>query len=366
MNKKIVSKDREPSPASSQPGTSEGHSSESYEDIWSESDSRDSNPAPVFKQVDPRTLLPHQKNSAIYGADEDVTELVELIRSSGWVKPLVVTPSGTIISGHRRCKAVLALGWESVTVEVREFDDEFAELEALLLENAIRLKNIEQKVREGEAWESIEKAKAKQRQQQAAQRTNQKLERDSSKTLMENFPQASKGTTRDALASRVGIGSGRTYAKAAKVVTRIDEETCLGHMEVAQALRKVLNEQSVDAAHTLLKKSPFEQLQIARLINSGEAKSIKQAVKLMKQNNQAENHSPEQVILEGFSAGDWVLVNDNAQSEAHIGHKGQVEQLFPVEQQLSVRFRDSGDKERFYPHELTPNKKLGQNGQAVY
>ncbi|MGH2413377.1 MAG: ParB N-terminal domain-containing protein, partial [Microcystaceae cyanobacterium] len=41
----------------------------------------------------------------MYGQDEDVSDLVELIERSQWVKPLVVTPAGTIISGHRRWKA---------------------------------------------------------------------------------------------------------------------------------------------------------------------------------------------------------------------------------------------------------------------
>jgi len=304
------------------------------------------NPPPVFTQFDPRSLKPHPQNSAIYGSEEDVTELIDLIRTSGWVKPLVITPTGTIISGHRRLRAVLKLGWESVTVEVREFDDELAELEALLLENASRLKTIEQKVREGEAWQELEVSKAKIRQKSH-------LKVGNSDPVRINLSTRERGRVRDHIASRVGLGSGCTYAKAAKVVTQIDSETTVGHMEIAQALRKVLNEQSVDAAHTLLLKSPEDLAEIAKLINSGKAKSIKQAVKMMKQNKQAENYPPSQATLEGFSAGDWVLVNENAQDTAHIGQKGQVEQLLTVEQQLSVKLRDIPDKVRFYPHELT-------------
>ena len=99
------------------------------------------NPPPtVFTQLDPRTLKPHPCNSSIYGEDEDVTELVSLIRNSGWVKPLVVTSENTIISGHRRWKAAMKLGLETVPCVVREFQDSVDELEALLLENASRLK----------------------------------------------------------------------------------------------------------------------------------------------------------------------------------------------------------------------------------
>jgi ParB family chromosome partitioning protein len=175
-----------------------------------------------LRQANPNTLHPHPRNSSIYGADEDVTELVEMIRQSEWVKPLVVTPSNVIISGHRRWKAVLELGLESVSVEVKEFADEMAELKALLLENASRFKTTEQKVREAQAWQDVEDFQARQR----------KLS-----TLKRKFsPRCGKFSTsgrrtRDVIASRVGLGSGRTYQKAAKVVTHSDEEANLGHQE---------------------------------------------------------------------------------------------------------------------------------------
>jgi ParB family chromosome partitioning protein len=44
-------------------------------------------------------------------------------------------------------------------VEVREFENELAELEALLLENASRFKTTEQKVREALMWRSLESQK---------------------------------------------------------------------------------------------------------------------------------------------------------------------------------------------------------------
>jgi len=323
------------------------------------SDSRNStedNPSPVFTQTDPRTLKPHPQNWIIYGRDEDVTELIALIRISRWVKPLVVTPTGTIISGHQRCKAVLALGWESLLVEVREFPDELAELEALLLENASRIKTIEQKVREGEAWKEVEAFKARKRQL-AAQNNN------AAKAVVENFPQLlhqEKGTTRDLIASRVGIGSGRTYEKAAKVVGVIDEDMKKGNLLTAQGLRKVLNENSVDAAHTLLRKTPEERQAIAELLVKGEAKSIKQAVKIMNQNhkadpNNANSSNSSQPNLAGFSVGDWVEISENANehNKDYIGQRGQIEQVLAAEQQISVSIESVNDKVRFEPHELS-------------
>ncbi len=213
-------------------------------------------PNPIFHLVDPTTLRPHPLNFSIYGDAEDVSALVELIRASEWVRPLVINQHNNIISGHRRCMAVQILGWKTVPVEVREFPSEEAELEALLLENASREKTREQKVREAEAWERVERAKAKQRQQLAAAMTNQKLGKETNETLVENFPQASKGKSRDKVAKLVGLGSGRNYAKAKKVVEAINELKFHGDIEGALDLRKVLNEQSVDAALKRLKKLP--------------------------------------------------------------------------------------------------------------
>lgn len=202
----------------------------------------------VFSQIDPKRLKPHPRNTSIYrGEEEDVSDLVALIRDSGWVKPLVVTNDRTIISGHRRWRALVQLGWQSIPVEVREFPSELAQVQALLLENASRSKTVEQKVREAAAWKQIEDLAARKRQ--LAAQSNY-----SGRAVMENFPQllGERGTTRDRLAKLVGLGSGRNYAKAAKVVEYIDEQTWLGNIEVARSLRSTLNEQSVDAAVKLM------------------------------------------------------------------------------------------------------------------
>ncbi len=340
MARKTAINDGETFPGSSQPER--------------EREQRNAFPPPVFTQFDPRTLKPHQKNSAIYGEDEDATELIELIRMSGWVKPLVVTRTGTIISGHQRCKAVLELGWESIQVEVREFPDELAELEALLLENASRSKTTEQKVREGEAWKEIEAHKARIRQiSLAGTRPN------STPDLMENFPQGRKGTTRDHIADRVGIGSGRTYQKAVKVVTQIDSEASLGHKEVAQVLRLTLNEQSVDSAHALLKRPPEELMELAELITSGKAKSTRQAAKMIKENNSKDSNNadfsdPYQPSFAGFSIGDWVEVSAHAHAHnlTYIGQRGRVDQILAADKLFSVSFEGSPEKIRFEPSEL--------------
>jgi ParB/RepB/Spo0J family partition protein len=301
----------------------------------------------TLHQVALSLLKPHPRNSEIYG-DEDVSELVELIRESAWVKPLVVTLNHTIISGHRRWKAVCLLGWETVAVEYREFPDQLAELEALLLENASRLKTTEQKVREAQAWQEVEAF-------QARQRKLSNLKQGNSRPDVENFPhRGEQGKTRDRIAARVGLGSGRTYSKAAKVIAVVDEEIQKGNKASAQVLRKVLNEQSVDAAHTLIKKPPQERHTIANLIATGEAKSTFQARQMVRQKNYAEFNDPTHSTLAGFSMGDWVEVNNaTVSSSPYIGQSGQVEQIWVVEQQISVNLGDTLSKVRFYPHELT-------------
>ncbi|MDF5729361.1 MAG: ParB/RepB/Spo0J family partition protein [Rhizonema sp. PD38] len=210
----------------------------------------------VFCEVDPRVLQPHSRNSSIYGNNEDVTELVNLIRNSQWVRPLVVTAEGTIISGHRRWQAVLQLGWTTVPVEVRQFPDEIAELHTLLLENANRLKNREQKVREAQAWLEVESNAARKRMSEGGKKSAPGRQASEQQKGMENFPylclSSTSGTTRDRLAKRVGLGSGRTYSKAAKVVSVIDQQTSLGDLVSAKELRKALNSKSVDAAYQLL------------------------------------------------------------------------------------------------------------------
>ncbi|HEY9833388.1 MAG TPA: DNA (cytosine-5-)-methyltransferase [Stenomitos sp.] len=225
---------------------------------------------PGEHQLDPKLLRPHPRNASLYGEDESVSDLVELIGNSNWLNPLVITPDFIIISGHRRWKGALKLGWLSIPVIVREFKDALAELEALLLENATREKTIEQKVREAALWKEIEQESAKLRQ-------------GTRRDIQENFPGSCEqfGPSRDRVASRVGLGSGKTYQKAAKVVEEIDKAVSSGHLGRAKALRSILNHQSVDGAYKLSEKPVAESDPILELIASGEVCTSKQAQSLL-------------------------------------------------------------------------------------
>lgn len=187
-------------------------------------------------------LKPHPKNTEIYG-EEDVRELAEKIKESGWIKPIVMTTDCIIISGHRRIKACELLGIEEVEYEIIHFNNENEELERLLLENQSREKTNEQKIREGLIWEEVVKEKARLRKLSTLK--NNDVDK-------ENFPQQEKGQTRDIVAEKVGIGSGKTYESAKKVVKEIDKLKDEGKEKDAKFLKITLNE-SVNSAKNLLK-----------------------------------------------------------------------------------------------------------------
>ena len=243
--------------------------------------------------IDPKRLKPHPRNPFLYGEDEDIWELVEQIQVSGWIRPLLVTPKHIIISGHRRWRAALELGLEQVRVEVRKFPNQTAQLEALLLENAARPKTREQLVREANAWKEVVAAKAKRRQKAGVRLDDEEL--------MKIFSEGSRGNTRDIVASKVGLGSGMTYAKAAKVVKQIDRAVSEDDLEIASAWRKILNTQSISAAYQLLLLPVKKREDILELIANGEAETTKEAQFIL----EAANSDDDRI----FVAGDLAIIN---------------------------------------------------------
>lgn len=208
----------------------------------------------AIEYVSPHSLIPHVRNSKIYG-DEDIASLKERIRASNWIKPLVVTQQNMIISGHRRWRTAIELGLLSVPVERRTFANEPEELEALLLENESRDKTPEQRVREADVWREIESCKAHQRMGEAKKASLQGKE---------NFPYLETGQSRDKVAERVGFGTGRTYEKAAKVVEAADRLVGEGKKTEAQTLLETLNKKSVHKAYQQVKKQE-QQEEVAKL-----------------------------------------------------------------------------------------------------
>jgi ParB family chromosome partitioning protein len=154
-------------------------------------------------------LKPHPMNRKLYGEEVLPPEFVASIRENGILVPLAVKDDGTIVSGHRRWQAALALKMEYVPVQVVRYADDLDEREAIIEFNRQREKTFSQKMAEAEELEAVERERARRRQATSTGGARPQLK--------EKFPEAEKGQTRDKVAAAVGLGSGRTYETAKKV-----------------------------------------------------------------------------------------------------------------------------------------------------
>ena len=94
-------------------------------------------------------------------------------------------------------------------------------LEALILDNYYRTKTPEQKVREGMVLEEVE-----------SERANERMKSGVKSNPMENSSTGfDKGKTRDIIARKVGLSSGRTFSGAKSVVEKIDKLKESGNTE---------------------------------------------------------------------------------------------------------------------------------------
>ena len=214
-----------------------------------------------FTKMKVSELKPHPKNIEIYGANEDVTDLVEKIKRSGQVHTLTITSKGIILAGHRRAKVCELLNIEEVDVEIKDFDTYEQEIEFIVDNNATREKSTEQKAREArelkKAIETIaEKRKlSKLKQNQAADvpKMAQRIMDDSDVPEMAQRKDEKQGRTREIIASVVGFKSGQEADRAIKTVDKIDTLTNQGRVEDANLLRGVLNNRNASAAESLVK-----------------------------------------------------------------------------------------------------------------
>ncbi len=160
-------------------------------ELIAESDLNRSEAKPGEKSSrDPITLKPHPISAALYGAIDPYREirgwradsvrspesarltvidrtntidLLESIERKGILVPLVINEEGVIISGCRRWKAALELGLPRVPVEVKSFESEIEEKQAILDYNRQREKTFSQRMREVELLGDITGKRAKQR-----------------------------------------------------------------------------------------------------------------------------------------------------------------------------------------------------------
>ena len=210
-------------------------------------------------EVDTSTLNPHPRNAGIYGS-ENVSDLVALIKERGHiVNSLVVNQDNTIISGHRRWMAAKELGYPTVPCEVIAFDSEDDELEALVHYNASREKTFEARVRESMALEAVYSAKAEKRKLGNLKQNNTEMDNlTTSEESVEN--EDIKGATRDVVAKKAGISSGKTYDRGRKVVEEIDRQRENGNTENVELLIYLLNNKSVSTTAILVDEAILESL----------------------------------------------------------------------------------------------------------
>ena len=197
-------------------------------------------------------LKPHPRNEEIYGTNESIDELVETMRKSGIVTTLTITDNNVIIAGHRRwksCKQLIAEGDKrfcAVNCEVKEFDNEWEELEYLVINNNSREKTMEQKAREAQMLLKAEKELGKKRMSQGG--------KGGIVTSVEGVaesPPLNQGKARDIVAKKLKMKSGREVERAVKSVETIDKLTETGRKDDADLIRDTLNNKSISAASDL-------------------------------------------------------------------------------------------------------------------
>lgn len=175
-------------------------------------------------------LTPHPKNRFIYG-NEDNTELLEKIKTSGWVRPILITQDHVIISGHRRVECCRILGITEVEYELVKEDDPTKLLELLMVENFYREKSNSQKMKESEVYLEIERQKSYQRMVSG-------IKPDTGTTT---------GRTTEIISKKIGMGE-TTFKKGEKVKDYIED-----HPETEWFFGKVMDE-SMDKSLELTTK----------------------------------------------------------------------------------------------------------------
>lgn len=141
----------------------------------------------------------------------EIKELAEDIRENGLINPPVVNKNYELLAGERRLRACKSLGWSQIEVRMVDTRDAEHELNIEISENEVR--------KDFSKAERIDYAKRLERIEEikASKRKTASLKQNS--TDVENFPPREElGKTRDIVADKLGIGSGRQYEKEKFIV----------------------------------------------------------------------------------------------------------------------------------------------------
>jgi len=194
-------------------------------------------------KVEISKLTPHPLNHRIYGYDDDLNELTDKIKSSGWVKPILITKNNMIISGHRRVEVCKILGITEIECEIVD-DDPIKQLELFVGENFYRVKTTYQLMKESEIYFDIEKKKSYQRQVEIGKKN---LVQSPDKSKWSYLGQT--GRTTQIVSDKIGMGE-TTYKKGRKVMEFVED-----HPEHEWIVETTMNK-SVNKSYELTQKPP--------------------------------------------------------------------------------------------------------------
>lgn len=218
------------------------------------------------------SLQAHPQNDGLYRDSENRTEAeVEELRSSlekhgVWEGQVVIHPSMTILSGHRRVILAKQLGIETIKASVAAHLPDNIEdpqvLQFLLNANASRQKTNEEKLREFEMRKAVEAALAKKRQKEL---------NNPSSAPGQSARKREKGDSRDIAARKSGLGgSGSRAEKASQALQTADKLRKEGETEKADSIVKEIN-RSLNAGVKQAQKvtaKPVEEVAPAKVLRA--------------------------------------------------------------------------------------------------
>lgn len=88
------------------------------------------------REISRLKVNPNNPRGAVI-VDDSLRELAESIQEQGVLQPILITPDGTIVCGHRRCKASELAGQQTIPCVVRDLTEQ-QQLQVMLIENLQR------------------------------------------------------------------------------------------------------------------------------------------------------------------------------------------------------------------------------------
>ena len=144
----------------------------------------------------------------------NIQELADDIKENGLINPPVVTEGLELIAGERRLRAMKTLGYNQIEVRPMSVKDAEHALNLEISENETRKDfSKAERIDYARRLERVEKIKAEQR---ILSKQNNKNGRQIA--AQENFPEQVACQTRDVVAQKIGIGSGKQYEKEKFIV----------------------------------------------------------------------------------------------------------------------------------------------------